>query len=97
MALTGEGELHGAPDGCRWSSAAVASAGPDAEAGMTADGVREVIVLTAPGLTVLVEGQLSGEEEDARTHLAPCADPASLQTHRTLGPSRQHRRMMKIR
>lgn len=93
---TGEGELDGTHDGGGRSSAGVASAGGDAEGGVTADGVGEVLVLSFPGSAVLVERQPAGEEEDARPRFAPRAHPVSMETHRAVTLGRQDRRMMKI-
>lgn len=59
-------------------SPAVASLGIDGEGGVLADGVGVVVVVTFPGVVVVVEDEVPSEEEDLRSHLAALAHPLSM-------------------
>lgn len=57
---------------------AVASLGVDGEGGVLADGVGVVVVVTLPGVVVVVEDEVPSEEEDLWSHLAALAHPLSV-------------------
>lgn len=76
---------------------AVASTGVDGEGGVFADGVRVVVVVALPGVVVVVEDEVTGEEEDLRANLAALAHPLAVQTHSQVGPRRQDGRVELIR
>lgn len=57
---------------------AVASLGVDGEGGVLADGVRVVVVVTFPGVVVVMEDEVPSEEEDLWSHLAALAHPLSV-------------------
>lgn len=61
-------------------SSAVAALGIDSEGGVFADRVRVVIVVTFPGVVVVMEDEVSGEKEDLRAHLTALAHPFSMQS-----------------
>lgn len=59
-------------------SPAVASFGVDGEGGVLADGVGVVVVVTLPGVVVVVEDEVPSEEEDLWSHLAALAHPLAV-------------------
>lgn len=93
---TCEGELDSTHDGGWRSSSYVMSTGRDAEGRVSADGVREMLILSFPCATLFVERQISGEEEDARANFTSCAHPVSMETYRLVLLGWQDGRMMKI-
>lgn len=70
-------------------AAAVASAGVDGEGGVLAHGVGVVVVVALPGVVVVVEDEVAGEEEHLGAHLAALAHPLAVQSHGQVGPRRQ--------
>lgn len=78
-------------------ASAVASAGVDGEGGVLADGVRVVVVVALPGVVVVVEDKVSGEEEHLGADLAALAHPLAVQAHRQVGPRRQDGRVELVR
>lgn len=72
---------------------AVASAGVDGEGGVLADWVGVVVVVTLPGVVVVVEDEVTGEEEDLGANLAALAHPLAVQTDSQVGPRRQDGRV----
>ena len=75
---TFEHKLRAAHHFGRVHSSAVASLGIDSEGGVLADGVGVVVVVTFPGVVVVMEDEVPSEEEDLRSHLAALADPLSV-------------------
>lgn len=59
-------------------SPTVASLGVDGEGRVLADGVGVVVVVTFPGVVVVMEDEVPSEEEDLWTHLAALAHPLSV-------------------
>lgn len=78
-------------------ASAVASAGVDGEGRVLADGVRVVVVVTLPGVVVVVEDKVPGEEEHLRADLAALAHPMAVQAYRQVGPRRQDRGVELVR
>ena len=76
---------------------AVASAGVDGEGGVSADGVGVVVVVALPGVVVVVEDEVTGEEEDLGPHLTALAHPLAVQAHGQVGPRRQDGRVELVR
>lgn len=76
---------------------AVAPAGVDGEGGVFADGVRVVVVVALPGVVVIVEDEVAGEEEDLRANLAALAHPLPVQPDGEVGPRRQDGRVELVR
>lgn len=70
-------------------ASAVASAGIYAEGGVFADGVRVVIVEALPGVVVVVEDEVAGEEQDLGANLAALAHPLTIKPNGQVGPRRQ--------
>lgn len=70
-------------------ASAVAPAGVYAEGGVLADGVGVVIVEALPGVVVVVEDEVAGEEEDLGPDLAPLAHPLAVKAHGQVGPRGQ--------
>ena len=70
-------------------AAAVAAPGVDGEGRVFADGVGVVVVVALPGLVVVVEDEVAGEEEHVGAHLAALAHPLAVQAHRQVRPRRQ--------
>ena len=68
---------------------AVAAAGVDGEGGVFTDGVGVVVVVALPGVVVVVEDEVTGEEEDLGADLAALAHPLTVQPHGQVGPRRQ--------
>lgn len=75
---TFEHKLRAAHHFGRVHSPAVASLGVDGEGGVLADGVGVVVVVTFPGVVVVVEDEVPSEEEDLRPHLAALTHPLSV-------------------
>lgn len=76
---------------------AVASAGVDGEGGVFADGVRVVVVVALPGVVVVMEDEVTGEEEDLRANFAALTHPLTVQPDSQVGPRRQDGRVELIR
>ncbi len=74
-------------------ASAVASAGIDGEGGVFTDGVRVVVVVALPGVVVVMEDEVTGEEEDLRANFAALAHPLTVQPNGQVSPRRQDRRM----
>ena len=72
---------------------AVASAGVDGEGGVFADGVRVVVVVALPGVVVVMEDEVPGEEKDLRADLAALTHPLTVQTDGQVSPRRQDGRV----
>ncbi len=72
---------------------AVASAGIDGEGGVFADRVRVVVVVALPGVVVVVEDEVTGEEEDLRANFAALTHPLTVQPDGQVGPRRQDGRV----
>lgn len=68
---------------------AVESLGVDGEGGVFTAGVRVMVVVTLPGVIVVVEDEVAGEEEDLGAYLAALAHPLTVQPHGEVGPRRQ--------
>lgn len=68
---------------------AVASAGVDGEGGVLAHGVGVVVVVALPGVVVVVEDEVAGEEEHLGPDLAALAHPLTIQAHGQVGPRRE--------
>lgn len=75
----------------------VASASVDGKGWVFADGVRVVVVVALPGVVVVVEDKVSGEEEHLGTDLAALAHPLAVQAHRQVSSRRQDRGMELVR
>lgn len=73
------------------------SAGEQAEGGVSAGRVRVVIVVTLPRVVVVVEDEVSREEQDLGPDLAAAGRPLTAQGHRQLGPRRENGRLKLIR
>lgn len=78
-------------------TSAVASAGVDGKGWVFADRVRVVVVVALPGVVVVVEDKVSGEEEHLGADLAALAHPLAVQAHRQVGPRRQDRGVELVR
>lgn len=72
---------------------AVASTGVDSESGVFANGVRVMVVVSLPGVVVVMEDEVPGEEQDFRTNFAALAHPLAVQTNSQVGPWRQDGRV----
>lgn len=70
-------------------ASAVASAGIYGEGGVLADWVRVVIVEALPGVVVVVEDEVAGEEQDLGADLAALAHPLTIKANGQVGPWRQ--------
>lgn len=70
-------------------ASAVAAAGVYGEGGVLADGVRVVIVEALPGVVVVVEDEVAGEEEHLGANLAALAHPLTVKPNGQVGPWRQ--------
>lgn len=68
---------------------AVAPAGVDGEGGVLAHGVGVVVVVALPGVVVVVEDEVAGEEEHLGPDLAALAHPLAVQSHGQVGPRRE--------
>lgn len=66
-------------------SPAVAPFGIDGKGGVLTDGIRVVVIMTFPGVVVIVEDEVPGEKEDFRTHLTALAHPFSMQSNSQIG------------
>lgn len=60
-------------------SSAVTALGIDGEGGMLADGVGVVVVVSLPGVVVVMEDEVPREEENLRPHLTALAHPLAMQ------------------
>lgn len=76
---------------------AVPPSSVDTEGGVFADGVRVVVVVALPGLVVVMEDEVTGQEEDLRTDLTALAHPLASQPHCHVCPQRQDGRVELIR
>lgn len=76
---------------------AVAALGVDGEGGVLADGVRVVVVMPFPGVIVVVEDEVAGEEENLGPHLTALAHPLAVQAHSQVGLGGQEWRAVLIR
>lgn len=76
---------------------AVAAAGVDGEGGVLADGVGVVVVVALPGVVVVVEDEVSCEEEHLGADLTALANPLTVQSHGEVGPRRQDGRVKLVR
>lgn len=97
QAVTFEDKLRPAHDAGGVQASAVASAGVDGEGGVFADGVRVVVVVALPGVVVVMEDEVAGEEEDLRANFAALAHPLTVQPDGQVGPRRQDGRVELIR
>lgn len=52
-----------------------------------------MVVVALPGVVVVVEGEVTGEEEDLRTNFAALAHPLTVQANSQVGPRRQDGRV----
>lgn len=78
-------------------AAAVASPGVDGEGRVFADRVGVVVVVALPGVVVVVEDEVAGEEEHLGPDLAALAHPLAIQPHGQVGPRRQDGRVELVR
>lgn len=76
---TFEHKLCATHDFGRVHSPAVASLGIDGEGGVLADGVGVVVVVSLPGVVVVVEDEVPSQEEHLWPHLTALAHPLSMQ------------------
>lgn len=76
---------------------AVAATGVDGERRVFTNGVGVVVVVTLPGVVVVMEDEVTGEEEDLGANLTPLADPLAVQSHSQVGPRRQDGRVEFVR
>lgn len=76
---------------------AVPPSSVDIEGGVFADGVRVVVVVALPGLIVVMEDEVTGQEEDLRVNLTALAHPLAVQHHCHVRPRRQDGRVELIR
>ena len=67
-------------------SSAVAPTGVYGEGGVFADGVRVVIVEAFPGMVVVMEDEVAGEEQDLGTNLAALAHPLTIKPNGQVSP-----------
>lgn len=74
-------------------ASAVASSGVDSEGGVFTDGVRVVVVVALPGVVVVMEDEVPGEEEDLRPNFAALAHPLTVEPDGEVGPRRQDGRV----
>lgn len=95
--VTFENELRPAHDPGGVKPAAVAPAGVDSEGGVPADGVGEVVIVSLPRVVVVVEDEVTGEEEHLGADLAALAHPLAVQAHGQVGPRRQDGRVELVR
>lgn len=56
---------------------------------MLADGVRVVVVMPFPGVVVVVEDEVAGEEEDFRLNVTVLAHPLAMKAHGQVSFERQ--------
>lgn len=75
----------------------VAATGVDGEGGVFTDGVRVVVVMALPGVVVIVEDEVAGQEEDLRANFAALAHPLTVQPDGQVGPRRQDGRVELVR
>lgn len=73
--LTFEHKLCASHDPRGEHTAAVAASSVDGEGGVFADRVRVVVVMALPGIIVVMEDEVAGEEEDFGPHLTTLAHP----------------------
>lgn len=95
--VTFEDKVCPAHDAGGVKPSAVASAGVDGEGGVFADGVGVVVVVALPGVVVVMEDEVTREEEDLGANLAALARPLTVQTDGQVGPGRQDGRVELIR
>lgn len=74
-------------------ASAVASASVDGEGGVFTDGVRVVVIVALPGVVVVMEDEVTGEEEDLRANFAALAHPLTVQPDSQVSPWRQDGRV----
>lgn len=91
--LTFKHKVSPAHDPSGVKPSAVASSGVDGKGGVFADGIGVVVVMALPRVVVVVEDEVSREEEDFRTNLAALAHPLAVQAHGQIGPRRQDGRV----
>lgn len=87
--VTFEDKVCPAHDSSGVKPSAVASAGVDGEGGVFTDGVGVVVVVALPGVVVVMEDEVAGEEEDLRADFAALAHPLAVQADGQVGPRRQ--------
>lgn len=75
----------------------VAATGVDGEGGVFTDGVRVVVVMALPGVIVIVEDEVAGQEEDLRANFATLAHPLTVQPDGQVGPRWQDGRVELVR
>lgn len=75
----------------------VAATGVDCEGGVFTDGVRVVVVMALPGVVVIVEDEVAGQEEDLRANFATLAHPLTVQPDGQVGPRWQDGRVELVR
>lgn len=93
LPVTFEDKVRPAHDAVGVKASAVASTGVDGEGGVLTDGVRVVVVVALPGVVVVVEDEVTGEEEDLGTNLAALTHPLTVQPDGQVGPWRQDGRV----
>lgn len=89
--ITFEDKIHSTHDSGRVKPSAVASLGIDGEGGVFAAGVRVMVVVTLPGVVVVVEDKMAGEEEDIGAYLTALAHPLTVQADSEVGSRWQDR------
>lgn len=80
-----------------WGASGVVAGGRHGEGGLAASGIREMVVVSFPGASVVIEGEEPGEEQHSRPGLAAHADPVATQVQWQGWPGGQHRWMVLIR
>lgn len=95
--VTFKDEVCASHDSSGVKPSAVAPAGVDGEGGVFADGVRVMEVVALPGVVVVMEDEVTGEEEHFRANLAALAHPLTVQTDGQVGPRWQDGRVELIR
>lgn len=95
--LTFEHKLCATHDPRGEHTAAVAASSIDGECGVLADGVRVVVVMAFPGIVVVVEDEVAGEEEDLGAHLTALAHPFPVEANGQVSLGGQDGRVVFIR
>lgn len=93
LPITFEDKVRPADHAGGVKASAVASASVDGEGGVFADGVRVVVIVALPGVVVVMEDEVTGEEEDLRANFTALAHPLTVQPDSQVGPWRQDGRV----
>lgn len=74
----------------------VAASGVNGEGRVLAHGIRVVVVVALPGVVVVMEDEVTREEEDFGAHLAALAHPLAMQAHSQVGLRGQQWRVVLV-